>query len=88
MPHFLDRLPNGRCRAWWMAHGACPGNQNPHDWATEHVGRFLAKAAKLDVDRGMVPGCRAAGMGARDAVKKPLPEPVMKSVRKRSRARK
>ncbi len=58
IPHFMDHRPNGRCRAWWTAKDACPGNKNSHEWATANVGKFIKRAIRLDAKHGVVTGCR------------------------------
>lgn len=61
IPPFLDRRPNGRCRAFWMAHKNCPGNRNPHDYANERWRRYLPKALEKDKEEGRCPPCRSLG---------------------------
>ena len=58
IPPQMDRRPNGRCRAYWMAWEACPPKNNPHDWAVKHWEDHWAKAKKLDAKDGPVPACK------------------------------
>jgi len=92
IPHFMDHRSNGRCRAWWMAHEACPGKKQPYEWAVENVHKFLDRAAKLDTTEGMLPACNAAGITSKPVrmthnrlATKPVAEPDTKPIRKRTR---
>lgn len=78
IPGFLDARPNGRCRAWWMAHERCPGNRNPYEYAQEHMDGYVEEAARIDKEQGMLPCCRP---GKRE--KKPATNPI----RTRTRAK-
>ena len=60
-PPFLDRRPNGRCRAYWRAHQRCPGNRNPHSYAMDHYQAFVEDLAKLDETEGKIAPCRSLG---------------------------
>ena len=54
-----DRRPNGRCRAYYMAHDKCPGTKVGYGWATEKFGQYVEEAKKLDLSEGMLPCCNS-----------------------------
>ena len=58
IPPPFDRRPNGRGRAYWMAHESCPPNRNRHEYAMENWMKFWERAKKLDAVDGL---CRPLG---------------------------
>ncbi len=52
-----DRRPNGRCRAYWKAHGTCPGDRVSYGWAMDRFGQYVEECKKLDLADGMLPCC-------------------------------
>ena len=44
LPPHLDRANNGRERAYWLAHDAAPGKQNPHQFALARYTKFIKRA--------------------------------------------
>lgn len=58
LPPNLDRRPNGRCRAYWLAYDHAPSRSSPFEWAIKNFDKFLNKAKELDEKDGMLPCCR------------------------------
>ena len=78
LPPSLDRRPNGRCRAHWVAYDRCPGSLNPWTYALKNYEKFLNEAIKLDEKEGMLPCCKPQKWDKQKKLK-----PIRTRVRKR-----
>ena len=78
LPPNFDRRPNGRCRAFWVAHECCPGHLNPWEYASKNYEKFLEKAVKLDEKDGMLPCCKPQKWDKKKKLK-----PIRNRVRKK-----
>jgi len=75
LPAFMDRRPNGRARAYWMAHSKCPGGRIPHIWAEENMHKYLAKAQQLDKEEGICTPARGLQNYPKPGVRRRCREP-------------